>query len=90
MVGIRRFESQQLTQGTGPGVTHRGTDHGLDTLQIELAGCSAVAENNAKQLIYFAGYFPQDCFGRFFSWADGAASVTGRSSQIRVLASTNC
>ena len=86
MVGIRRFESQQLTQGTGPGVTHRG----LDTLQIELAGCSAVAENNAQQLTYFAGYFPQDCFGRFFSWADGAASVTGRSSQIRVLTSTNC
>ena len=90
MFVIRRFESQQLRQGTGPGVMHRGTDHGLDTLQIKLAGCPAVAENDAKQLIYFAGDFLLDRFDRFFSWADGAVSVTGRSSQIRVLTSTNC
>ena len=90
MFVIRRFESQQLRQGTGPGVMHRGTDHGLDTLQIKLAGCPAVAENDAKQLIYFAGDFLLDRFGRFFSWADGVVSATGRSSQIRVLTSTNC
>ena len=90
MVGIRRLELQQLRQGTGAGVMHRGTDHGLDTLQIEVAACPAVAENDAKQLIYFAGDFFLDRFGRFFSWADGAVSATGRSSQIRVLTSTNC
>jgi hypothetical protein len=69
---------------------HRGTNHGLDALQIELAACPAVAENDAQQLFYFAGNFPLDRFGRFFSWADGAVSSTGRSAQIRVLTSTNC
>lgn len=67
MAGIRRFELQQLCQGTGPGVMHRGTDHGLDTLQIELAAGPVVAENDAKQLIYFAGDFFPDRFGSFFS-----------------------
>jgi hypothetical protein len=90
VVGIRQFELQQLRQGTGAGVMHRGTDHRLDALQIELASCLAVAENNAKQLIYFAGDFLLDRFGRFFSWADGIVSATGRNSQIRVLTSTNC
>jgi len=71
-------------------VLHRGTDHSLDTLQIELAVGPAVAENDAEQLIYFAGDFLLDRFDRFFSWADGAVSATGRSSQIRVLTSTNC
>lgn len=88
-IGVRRFELQQLYQRRSPGVMHRGTDHGLDTLQIEAAGCPAVAENDEKQLIYFAGDFLLDRFGRFFSWADGAVSVTGRSWQIRVLTSTN-
>jgi hypothetical protein len=46
---------------------HGGTDHGLDTLQIELAACPAVAENDAEQLIYFAGDFFADRFGSFFS-----------------------
>lgn len=67
MVGIRWLELQQLCQSTGPGVMHRGTDHGLDTFQIELAACPAVAENDAKQLIYFAGDFFLDRFGSFFS-----------------------
>ena len=89
MVGIRRFELQQLRQGTGPGVMHRRTDRGLDTLQIEVAACPAVAENDAEQLIYFVGDFFADRFGSFFSCADGAVSATGRSSQIRVLTSTN-
>jgi hypothetical protein len=46
---IRRFELQQLRQRRGSGLMHRGTDHGLDALQIELAGCPAVAENDAQQ-----------------------------------------
>ena len=69
---------------------HRGTDHGLDTLQIELAGGPAFAENDAKQLLYFAGDFFADRLGRVFYWADTALSATGRSWQIRVLTSTNC
>ena len=67
MVGIRRLELQQLRQSNGSGVMHRRTDHGLDTLQIELATCPAVAENDAKQLVYFAGDFFVDRFGSFFS-----------------------
>jgi hypothetical protein len=69
---------------------HRSADGGLGTLQIEPAACPAVAENNAKQLIYLAdGFFP-DRFGRFFSSADGAASVTGRSAQICSLTANSC
>ena len=90
MVGIRWLQLQQLCQSTGPGVMHRGTDHGLNTLQVQLAGCPAVAENDVKQLLYFAADFFLDRFGRFFSCVDGEASATGRSSQIRVLTSTNC
>ncbi len=90
VIGVRRFPLQQLSQSAGPCAMHRGTDHGLDTLQIELAGGPAFAENDAKQLLYFAGDFFADRLGRFFSWADTALSVTGRSWQIRVLTSTNC
>jgi hypothetical protein len=36
-IGIRRFELQQLRKRRSPGLMHRGTDHGLDTLQIERA-----------------------------------------------------
>jgi hypothetical protein len=90
MPGIGWFELQQLRQGTGPGVMHRGTNRCLDTFQIESAGRFAVAENNAQQLLYFAGDFFLDRFGRFFSWADGTDSATGRNAQICVLTSTNC
>lgn len=67
MIGIWWFEPQQLRQGNSAGVMHRGTDYDLDALQIELAGCSAAAENEAQQLIYFAGDFLLDRFDRFFS-----------------------
>lgn len=67
VAGIRHFELQQLCQGTGPGAMHRGPDDGLDTFQIELPGCPALAENDAQQLVYFAGDFFLDCLGRFFS-----------------------
>jgi hypothetical protein len=90
VVGIRRFEWQQLRQGTRPDVMHRGTDCGRDTFQIELAASPAVAENNAQQLVYLAdGFFP-DRFGRFFSSANGVASVTGRSAQICSLTANSC
>ena len=90
MIGIRRFELQQLRQRRGPGLMHSGTNRCLDTLQIESATRFAVAENDAEQLLYFADDFLLDRFGRFFSWADGAVSVTGRSRQICVFTSTNC
>ena len=67
MLGIGWFELQQLHQGRGPGLMHSGTDRGLDTFQVESASRFAVAENDAQQLLYFAGDFLLDRFGRFFS-----------------------
>jgi hypothetical protein len=66
MLRIGLFELQQLRQGTGPGVMHRGTDRRLDALLIEPASRFAVAENDAQQLLYFAGDFLLDRFGLFF------------------------
>jgi hypothetical protein len=67
VIGIGLFELQQLSQGSGPGLMHCGTDRCLDTLQVESAGRFAVAENDAKQVLYFAGDFLPDDFSRFFS-----------------------
>ena len=66
MIGIGLFELQQLRRGSGPGLMHRGTDRCLDTLQVESAGRFAVAENDAKQVLYFAGDFLLNDFRRFF------------------------
>jgi hypothetical protein len=90
VIGIRLFELQQLRQSQGSGLMHRSTDRCLDTLKIESASRLAVAKNDAKQLLYCAGDFFLDRFGRFFSWADGTVSDTGRSSQIRSLTSNSC
>jgi len=90
MIVIRLFKLQQLRQSDGSGRMHRSTDRCLDTLEIEAARRPAVAQNNAQQLLYLAGEFFLDRFGSFFSWADATASITGRSSQICVLTSTNC
>ena len=48
VIDIRWLELQKLCQSSGPGVMHRGTDRGLDTLQIEAACGLAVAENDAQ------------------------------------------
>ena len=48
------------------------------------------AEDDAQQLVYFARDFLLDRFRRFFSWADGDASSTGRNWQIRSLTSSSC
>jgi hypothetical protein len=69
---------------------HGGTDRCFDTLQVESAGRFTIAENDTKQLLYFAGDFFLDRFDRFFSWSDGAVSVTGRSPQICSLTSNSC
>jgi hypothetical protein len=89
VVGIWWFELQQLRQGSGPGLMHRSTDRCLDTLQIESAGRFAITENNAKQLLYFAGDFLLDDLLRFFSWADDAVSSAGRSVHICSLTSNS-
>src|ERR1035438_384439 len=67
---------------------HGGADGCLDTFQIELASGLAVAENDAQQLLYFAGDFLLDRLCRFFSWADCSACSTGRRRQIFRLTST--
>ena len=90
MIVIRLFKLQQLRQSDGSGRMHRSTDRCLDTLEIEAARRPAVAQNDPQQLFCMAGEFVYDRFGSFFSWADATASITGRSSQICVLTSTNC
>lgn len=90
MIPIRFFVLQQLRQGGCPGMMHGGADCCLDTFQIESAVRFVIAENNAEQLLYFAGDFLPDDLRRFFSCADGAASATGRIAQICALTSTNC
>jgi hypothetical protein len=67
---------------------HGGADGCLDTLQIKAAVDFAVAENDAQQLLYFAGNFLLDRFRRFFSWAVCAVCSTGRKRQIFRLTST--
>jgi len=88
MIDIRRLELQQLRKGGSPGLMHRGADGCLYTLQIEAAGGLAVAENDAQQLLYFAGNFLANRFRRFFPWAVCSASSTGRKRQIFRLTST--
>ena len=90
MVGVWRFELQQLGQGCRSGLVQRGTNRRLNTLQIELARRFAVAENEVDQPLCFAGDFLPDDLRCFFPCTDNAVSATGRSLQIRVLASTNC
>jgi hypothetical protein len=88
VIGIRRCELQQLSQGGGAGVVHRGPDGCLVTLQIETAGSFSIAENSADQLLYFAGDFLLDRLRRFFSWAACATCSTGRARQIFRLTAT--
>jgi hypothetical protein len=44
-------------------------------------------EDDAQQSVYFARDLLLDRFGRFFSWADGWSSSTGRNWQTRSLTS---
>ena len=68
--GIGLPELQQLRQGSTPDVKQSGPDRCFDTFQIESASRLSVAENDAKQLFYFAGDFLPDDFRSFFSWTD--------------------
>jgi len=89
VIGIRLWELQKLRQSGGPGVMHRGTDSGLDTLQIETTGRLVITEDDAKQLLYFARDFLLDGLRRFFSWAIRSVGSTGRKRQILRLTSTS-
>jgi hypothetical protein len=68
---------------------HGGTHGHLDGLQIEAARLAAGVEDDAQQLVYFAGDFLLDRFGRFFSWASSSCSSTGRKRQTDRLTSTS-
>jgi hypothetical protein len=66
------------------------TDRHLQGFQIQTPRLAAGAEGYAQQLVYFARDFVLDRFRRFFSWADGEVSSTGRNSQICSLTSNSC
>jgi hypothetical protein len=61
----------------------------LDGFQIQAAGFAHPGEDGAQQLLYFPRDFLLDRFGRFFSWADGTDSSTGRKAQICSLTSSS-
>ena len=88
MILIWRRELQQLCQGYCTGLMHRGTDRRLAALQIQSASRPALTEDNAKELLYFAGDFFLDRFGRFFSWSVCSVCSIGRDRQILRLTST--
>ena len=67
MIGIRRLESQQFTQGAGSRLMERDPQGALDGFQIGSATVSSLSENAAQQLIYFPRNFLMDCSSRFFS-----------------------
>jgi hypothetical protein len=89
LVGSRDGESQQFGQDGCPGMMHGGAYRHLDGFEIQLARFTPGAEDDAQQLIYFAGDFLLDRFRRFFSWADDGVSSTGRSWQICSLTSNS-
>jgi hypothetical protein len=81
LLGRRRGELQQFTQRYGAGLVHRRTSSHLDRLQIETARLTALLENDAQQLVYFARDLLPDRFRRFFSSGERLSS-TGRKRQI--------
>lgn len=88
MIGIRRRELQQLSQGHCTGLVHGGPDRRFDALQIEFSGRVAITENDPKQFLYLAGDFELDDLRRFFSWSVRPLCSTGRKRQILRLTST--
>jgi hypothetical protein len=68
---------------------HRRADDGFDGFEVEPTGLAAILKDRVQQPVYFAGNFPLDRFGRFFSCGCGVVSSSGRRRQICVLISTN-
>ena len=89
LVGSRRRELQQFAQRGCSGLVHGRAHRHLDGFQIQMPRLAAAAEDDAQELVYFARDFLLDRFGRFFSWADGEFSSTGRSWQICSLTSNS-
>jgi len=89
LVGCWHWKSQKFGQRGCPGVMHGRTHSHLDSLQIQTPCLAAGAEDDAQQSIYFARDFLLDRFGRFFSWADGWDSSTGRNWQTRSFTSNS-
>src|ERR1035437_2939327 len=89
LLGGRHRELQKFAQRRCPGVVHGGAHSHLDGLQIQMPRLTATAKDDVQQPVYFARDFPADRFGRFFSWAVGEISSTGRNSQICSLTSNN-
>ena len=83
------WELQQFSQAGRTGPVHGRAHRHLDGFQIDKARLAATGENDAQQLVYFARDFLFDRFDRFFSWADGDVSSTGRNAQICSLTSNN-
>jgi hypothetical protein len=71
-------------------MVHGRAHRRLHRFQIETPGLAPTVEDDAQELIYFARDFLADRICRLFFWADGAASVTGRSLQICSLTSKSC
>ena len=88
MIIIWQRELQQLRQGYGTGLMHRGTDRRLDALQIQSASRLALPEDDPKQLLYLTADFLLDDLRRFFSRSVCSVCSTGRNRQILRLTST--
>jgi len=71
------------------GLMHGRAHQHLDGFQIQAARFAQAGEDGAQQLLYFPRDFLVDRFGRFFSWAEGTASSTGRTAQICSLTSNS-
>ena len=56
---------------------------------VEAAGLAPTLEDRTQPLIYFAGDFPLDRFGRFFSCGVCSVCSSGRKRQTVRLTSTN-
>jgi len=81
LVGSRGWESQQFSQGRGPGMMHGRAHRHFDGFQIQTPRLAATDEDDAQQLVYFARDFLADRFDRFFSCGERESS-TGRARQI--------
>jgi hypothetical protein len=66
-VRSRGWESQQFGQCGCSGLMESRAYRHFDGFQIEMARFAAGTEDDAQQLLYFAGDFLLDRFGRFFS-----------------------
>jgi len=89
LVGRWRRELQQFCQRCGTGLMHGRTHCHLQGFQIQTSRLAAGTESDTQQLFYFARDFLLDGFGRFFSWADGVVSSTGRNAQTCSLTSNS-